>query len=667
MAGNKQAFAPQVRSFDLNRASINEDARTVDVIFSTETDQVERWFGREILDHGPKSVRMGRLKNRAAVLWNHDSDKVRGVVESATISGKQGAATLRISRSEDGEELWSEIKDGIISKVSFGYRVHGLVLESSDAKTGTDTYRVTDWEPFEISFVSIPADDSAGVRTQSAESIFGQRAAELTTYIAMSKPEDNNRATDPETPSVPVASNPETPETGNRAAVIPALTEAEIEARAKALATEQTRAELARIDEIRAIGERAGIPAAEIEKAKKDGETVEAFKARTFDILAAKNPPISTPRAMESSENQLKRGTRVHTVTTWAESAKRSLGELGKRLEIPDYSREFTAQNREYVGGSEKVRMHRSLNGAITLIDKIQIDEGIGAPVVVEAVSQAPEMSIFPVDIISGDTVTLSVRTGNPTVGFRDANSGRTGKKGTFESRVFQTKVIEEPIEIDIQGVLRASKDPGRLLMAETASVTEAVLAHCAYQSYYGGTAQANVDAKAAPGLIAQSNSATTHVVDATGSTAKTSVWLVELGNGSLDHIYGNDSTLTYNENWIETVSEDSDGGKLRVLQNWISGRFALRLSNKNAAIRIKNIGTDSGKGLTDVLLASALRKARELGMRPNAIMLNPRSGEQLQTSRTTYSPIGAPAPLPEEYQGIPFYYTINISNAETV
>ena len=50
MSGQKQTFAPQVRSFDLSRSSINEDARTVDLVFSTDTDQVERWFGREILD-----------------------------------------------------------------------------------------------------------------------------------------------------------------------------------------------------------------------------------------------------------------------------------------------------------------------------------------------------------------------------------------------------------------------------------------------------------------------------------------------------------------------------------------------------------------------------------------------------------------------------------------
>ncbi len=68
----QKQFSPQVRSFDLSRSSINEDERTVDVVFSTETDQVERSWGVEILDHGTKSVRLKRLNNSAPLLLDHD-------------------------------------------------------------------------------------------------------------------------------------------------------------------------------------------------------------------------------------------------------------------------------------------------------------------------------------------------------------------------------------------------------------------------------------------------------------------------------------------------------------------------------------------------------------------------------------------------------------------
>jgi hypothetical protein len=120
-----------------------------------------------------------------------------------------------------------------------------------------------------------------------------------------------------------------------------------------------------------------------------------------------------------------------------------------------------------------------------------------------------------------------------------------------------------------------------------------------------------------------------------------------------------------FGEDWTEETVLDANGKSLRCLQNWISGRIAPRLANKNAAIRIKKVGTDSGKGLTDALLAKAFRQAREIGMSPNAIFLTPRSAEQLQVSRTAYHPTGAPIPVPQEYQGVPIYQTINLSNAE--
>ena len=55
------------RIFDLDRSAIDEQNRTVSVIFSTETP-VDRNFGVEILDHDRGSVRMDRLQKRAPVL-----------------------------------------------------------------------------------------------------------------------------------------------------------------------------------------------------------------------------------------------------------------------------------------------------------------------------------------------------------------------------------------------------------------------------------------------------------------------------------------------------------------------------------------------------------------------------------------------------------------------
>ena len=152
---------PQTAIFEVDRASIDSESRTADLAWCSEIPY-ERWWGKEVLDCKPKSVRMERLTNKAALLLNHDYDKQIGVVETASLDrDKKGRARVRFSKSSLGEEVFSDVVDGIRTKVSVGYRIHDLVLETKEEEVST--YRVTDWEPYEISIVSVPADDTVGV------------------------------------------------------------------------------------------------------------------------------------------------------------------------------------------------------------------------------------------------------------------------------------------------------------------------------------------------------------------------------------------------------------------------------------------------------------------------------------------------------------------------
>lgn len=148
------------RTFQVRKETINEESRTVELSFSSETP-VPRWFGNEILDHGPKAMRLGRLKAGGPFLMDHDPYDHRGVIETITISDKRGVATVRLSKSVRGEELWQDIRDGIRTNISVGYFIHAMRLESE--KDGIKTYRATDWEPYEISSVAMPADLSVGI------------------------------------------------------------------------------------------------------------------------------------------------------------------------------------------------------------------------------------------------------------------------------------------------------------------------------------------------------------------------------------------------------------------------------------------------------------------------------------------------------------------------
>jgi hypothetical protein len=145
-----------------------EDTRQRKLSFSSE-NPYERWFGTEILDHNPKSIRMDFMKSgRAPLLMSHDARLVIGIIEKASIDtkDKMGRADVRFSRSQFASEKLADVDDGILVNVSTGYRVHEMVLEKQS--DSGDTYRVTDWEPLEASLVGIPADPTVGVGRSAA-------------------------------------------------------------------------------------------------------------------------------------------------------------------------------------------------------------------------------------------------------------------------------------------------------------------------------------------------------------------------------------------------------------------------------------------------------------------------------------------------------------------
>ncbi|OWW18415.1 phage major capsid protein [Noviherbaspirillum denitrificans] len=159
------------RDFSLQRDGVDQEARTVPVAFSSE-EPYERYFGTEILDHGPKSVRLDRLASGCcAFLLDHRTSEQIGVIEKAWIDkDRVGRAIVRFSRSARAEEIFQDVVDGIRSCISVGYIVHKMVLEEAEFKK--EVYRVTDWEPMEISLVAVPADPTVGVgRSAGAEDV----------------------------------------------------------------------------------------------------------------------------------------------------------------------------------------------------------------------------------------------------------------------------------------------------------------------------------------------------------------------------------------------------------------------------------------------------------------------------------------------------------------
>jgi HK97 family phage prohead protease len=152
--------------------AVDKASRTVELSFSSETAEVRRDFGVEVLSHDPGACDLSRLNDGAAVLWDHNMSDQRGVVEHGTArigSDRKGRCVIRLSRSAAGEQLLQDIADRIVTKVSVGYFVNGMRQIETRAD-GVDVWVITKWTPYEISLVSIPADASVGIG-RSAETL----------------------------------------------------------------------------------------------------------------------------------------------------------------------------------------------------------------------------------------------------------------------------------------------------------------------------------------------------------------------------------------------------------------------------------------------------------------------------------------------------------------
>jgi HK97 family phage major capsid protein len=285
----------QQRSFLIRKEDIDENKRTVNMSFSSEYP-VERWWGKEILDHSPESVRLDRLINAGSLLVMHDRAKQVGVIEGAEISSdRKGRALVRFGASGFAEEIFQDVKDLIRKTVSVGYILHEMVLEKQSDETG-DEYRITDWEPIEISLEPTPADPSVGVgRSEDLNgkkykvNIIDRRNLDMT-------PEERKKIEEETRAQIlkDEADKKRAQEEENRK-----KTESQ-------KAIEDTRkSEADRAKEIIAIGEQFNMRTDALE-AVKSGTAIDAFRKTAMDKLVENKHIDSTQARLDLTEREMK-------------------------------------------------------------------------------------------------------------------------------------------------------------------------------------------------------------------------------------------------------------------------------------------------------------------------------------------------------------------------
>lgn len=269
---------PLYREFRMD--SPDEESRTVDLVFSTEESEIERWFGIEVLGHKSGEVDMSRLDSgSAALLMDHNRTDQVGVIVSAEIGAdRKGRAKVRFGKSARAEEVFRDVVDGIRQCVSVGYYVNEMVLVKAGKDGVPSEYRVTSWQPFEISIVSVPADMAAGIGRAAGDA----EQREITIY----EPKTETK----EEPKMPEAieENRQTPApAATHAAPAASVNVEEIQARAMADANKRV-ADIMAVADLHA--ERVPNMTEMRQKFINEGRTADEFRIAVLDEMSKVEP-----------------------------------------------------------------------------------------------------------------------------------------------------------------------------------------------------------------------------------------------------------------------------------------------------------------------------------------------------------------------------------------
>lgn len=159
------------RSLETSENFEINDENTIIISFASPTPYMRSDFDytyNEILVISEDAVKWDRLVDqKCPLLLDHDMTKQIGVIEKAYIEGDKLKAVVRFSKNEFAQSILSDVKDGIRRNVSFGYIINEYKTEKVEGQP--DNVYITNYEPYEISIVSCPADSTVGYKRNLEE------------------------------------------------------------------------------------------------------------------------------------------------------------------------------------------------------------------------------------------------------------------------------------------------------------------------------------------------------------------------------------------------------------------------------------------------------------------------------------------------------------------
>ena len=131
-----------------------DDDGGVNIRGLASTNSIDRVGDTISHDAWTKSGGLDNFKNNPIILFNHNYDKPIGKATTMDITDNGLELGARISKSAG--EIKDLIKDGVLGAFSVGFRV-----KDAEYKEETDGFEIKDAELFEVSVVSVPANQTA--------------------------------------------------------------------------------------------------------------------------------------------------------------------------------------------------------------------------------------------------------------------------------------------------------------------------------------------------------------------------------------------------------------------------------------------------------------------------------------------------------------------------
>lgn len=146
---------------------VNEETREITFSCCSENpciryDEQHDIEYEQILIINENTVDLSRLNNGAPLLFNHDTEKLIGIVQSAFILDEKVYIRVKFSANDElAERIYKDILDGTIKNVSIGYQIEHYkdAVEDGINKRYIDKFMI-----YQASIVSIPADVKVGIR-----------------------------------------------------------------------------------------------------------------------------------------------------------------------------------------------------------------------------------------------------------------------------------------------------------------------------------------------------------------------------------------------------------------------------------------------------------------------------------------------------------------------